>query len=172
MPLHRGRSIAVSGRRPQRRKLVWATANLVNLTIAAGAKRNDDMLLNLQVVGASTLGATVMRTHMTLAFAEATADTGQGVYLGLIVANAPTATNIDPSVDFGDDWMLLRVVGPQSNNRNTVVIGTNELWGQEIDLRAKRKLEELNERYFLCMKNNGSGVVNFSMFCRTLLALP
>ena len=164
----------VAGRRPARRKLVWATDNFSAVTVAAGAKLPQrDLLANLEVAGSSILGATIMRTHGRYAFSEATADTGQGCYVGFIVNTAPTVTNLDPSsaAAFGDDWMLHTVMGPPTA-QNWVFIGTNELWGYTVDLRAKRKIEELSEKYWLVMANAGSGNVSISGFTKVLLALP
>ena len=139
--------------------------------MATGTKQNIDLLANLKVAGSSVLGATIMRTHCSLSFSEASADTGQGVIAGFIVSDAPTTVNLDPSTQFGLDWMLLRPLGP-SGTGNEIVIGTTLFWGHTIDLRSKRKIEELGEQYLLCLFNNGSGTVSVSRFTRTLIALP
>src|SRR5215468_117083 len=170
MPVRRIRTARVGvGRRPQRRKLVWATQNSINVALPSGSKNNLDLLGNLETAGSSVLGATVMRTHTVVNLSEANADTGKGVYLGWIVADAPNATNIDPSTGFGFDWMLLTVLPPELG-QSEFLDGTNVRWAREYDLRSKRKIEELAERYFLCIQNAGSGTVNYSTFTRTLLA--
>jgi hypothetical protein len=173
MPVSHRRSAGFGARRPQRRKLVWATDNLASQTLATGAKLNRDLLANLEVAGSSVLGATVMRIHISCGFNEATADTGQGGALGIIVDSAPTVTNLDPAVAFGDDWMYLRIFGPSSNGRgNTTIQGTNWAWGEDVDIRSKRKIEELGEKLFLCYTNLGSGNQSVSFFTRALIALP
>ena len=161
--------------RGQRRKLVWATDIFQNVAVGPGAKLPQrDLLANLEVAGSSVLGATIMSTHATLSFSEPASDTAHGVYAGFIVNSAPTVTNLDPSspAAFGDDWMLLRVMSPSHANRQVYINGTSLVWGQEIDLRAKRKIEELSEKYWFMFTNGASGTVNTSGFIRTLIALP
>jgi hypothetical protein len=174
MPPYRGRAVSVGRRRGSRRKLVWATNQLASTSVGAGAKLNMvDLLGNLETPGASTLGATVMRTRMNVAATFLTTDTGPGVIFGLIVDDAVTVTNLDPANAFGDDWMLLRTFGPTAAYPGTATVqGTNWFCSLMIDLRAKRKIEELAERYFLCMTNQGSAAVQFGAFTRTLIALP
>lgn len=171
MPYRRIRPARVSTGRRQRRKLVWATQQSTSVALPTGNKQNIDLLGNLETAGSSILGATVMRTHTIVNCVEANADTGKGVFLGWIVDSATTATTIDPSTGFGFDWMLLTVLPPELG-KSEFLDGTNLRWAQEYDLRSKRKIEELAEKYFLCIQNQGSGTVTFSSFSRTLLALP
>ncbi len=174
MPVHRSRAFASAGRRPQRRKLVWATDTWSNVSVAAGAKLPQrDLLANLEVAGSSILGATIMRTHLKVSFSELTADTGLGVYAGLIVNTAPTVTNLDPSSPsaFGDDWMFHSTLGPPTALQ-VYQSGSSTIWGYAIDLRAKRKIEELSEKYWFTFINTASGTVATSGFAKVLLALP
>ena len=172
VPVRRVRTArVVSGGRRQHRKLVWATSIVQNTAIAAGTRNATDLLSTIKAAGASVIGATIMRTHVKLAFSEASADTNVGPYLGLIVNSAPTATNPDPFSDVYDDWMLNTSLGPATAD-NVYFIGANELWGYTFDLRAKRKIEEMSEKYQLILSNQASGSVTFSMFTKTLLALP
>jgi len=158
----------------QRRKLVWATA-AESFTLAPAARRNTDLLGNLKTVGASVLGTTVMRTHTVIAVTDTVAGApAMGLYLGWVVDDAPTATNLDPSTSFGDDWMLLTQLAP-GYARNSSVLGDaggHIYYGERFDLRAKRKIEELNEQYLLCYENAGANTISVGMFTRTLLALP
>jgi hypothetical protein len=165
------RSSVVRAARPQRRKLVWATDQLTTQTLASGARLNRDLLANLETAGSSVLGATVMRTHTVMSVTWNTADASQGVVYGYIVDTAPTVTNLDPSTSFGDDWMLLSNLTP-GTSMNTVIEGTNVNAGRIIDLRAKRKIEELAEKYFIAVTNIGSSTISVALFTRTLIALP
>jgi len=152
---------------------VWATFVQLATNLGTGAKVNLDLLGNLKVAGSSVLGCTVMRTHAKLAISEASADTGQGFNVGFIVDDAVNVTNVDPSTAFGNDWMLLTTVSPATTKYGkTYISGTNLVWGDEIDLRSKRKIEEIGEDYLLCLENAGSGTASYSTFVRTLLALP
>jgi len=162
------------GRGGQRRKLVWAT-DFFNVTVAAGAKLPQrDLLANLEVAGASVLGSTIVRTHTQWAITWLTSDTAPGFFYGYIVNTAPTVTNLDPSSAsaFGDDWMLHSTMAPGNVNRQAFVTGTNIFAGHEVDLRAKRKIQELSEKYWLVLANTGPAVLAVSGFTKTLLALP
>jgi len=170
MPVSHRRSVPSGRMRPQHRKLVWATSSVTH-TIAAGAKTNDDLLANLETVGASVLGATIMRIHTKIAITQTAADASLGVFAGWIVDTAPTVTNLDPATSFGDDWMLLTELAP-STGTQVQTVGTVIFYGENFDIRSKRKCEELNEKLFLCLTNAGSGSVTLGAFSRTLIALP
>jgi len=157
-------------RAPQRRKLVWATANNSH-TVAAGGKFNDDLLANLEVAGSSVLGATVMRIHSRIAITCAANDAALGLFVGFIVDTAPTVTNLDPSVAFGDNWMLLSEISP-SVGKNQMLNGTSIFYGDEFDIRSKRKVQELGEKLFLCGTSAHSTSITIGTFTRTLIALP
>jgi len=175
---HSSRRFVSGGRavRPARRKLVWATAVGTHTGVAAAGKFNDDLLANLEVAGSSVLGATIMRTHLSIAITDVTTGApAMGVYVGLIVSTAPTVTNLDPSTAFGDDWMLLTSFGPGTSNGNVALFGASNVtiyYGSRFDVRSKRKIEELGEKYFLCVQNSGANSVNIGTFTRTLIALP
>ena len=174
MPVHSRRLVPSSGRRPQRRKLVWATSVVNAVTVATGAKlAAQDLLANLEVAGSSVLGATVMRTHMDLSVSNATADATIGGFFGFIVNDAPTVTNLDPSspAQYGFDWMLWEGINQVSCD-NSLVLGSSVQYHKKIDLRAKRKIEELAERYWFVMINTGTGTMTISATTRTLVALP
>jgi hypothetical protein len=174
MPVHRTGSVSRSRGRSQRRKLVWATSAVLHNGVAAGGKFNDDLLLNLKVVGSSVLGATIMRTHLRIAVADnPTGGPSMGGYLGLIVSTAPTVTNLDPSVAFADDWLLNSSMGPTHVPGNSILLdATHIAYGVYFDIRAKRKIQELNEVYFLCFTNTGANAINVQTFVKTLVALP
>jgi hypothetical protein len=174
MPSRTRRSFVPAGRgRPQRRQLVWATDSLTATSIAAGAKLNQrDLLANLETPGAGILGATVIRTHSAWTFSWSTTDTAPALTVGYIVDDAPTVTNLDPSTAFSDEWMLLVSLTPGNINRQMILNGTTLYGGHEIDLRSKRKLHQLNVKYFLAATNVGTAAVSVACFTRTLLALP
>ena len=149
---------------------MWATDSFTQ-SLGAGNKINRDLLANLETAGSSVLGATIMRTHSYIAVSDLWASATIGLTVGYIVDTAPTVTNLDPTTAFGDDWMLLRTLAPsyatQATTNNTILF-----YGQEIDLRSKRKVEEIGEKYFLCFANQGSASVTLGAFTRTLIALP
>jgi hypothetical protein len=146
------------------------------ISVAAGAKLPDrDLLLQLETPGASILGSTIMRTHTSLAIGWALADTQPSLVIGFIVDNAPTVTNLDPSVAFGDDWLHLQQLAPGTVNRQMMLPSgtpTNYFAGHEFDLRGKRRIHQLGMRYFMCLTNNGNSTLQINAFTRTLVALP
>jgi hypothetical protein len=138
--------------------------------MAAGQGSNVNLLAALSVAGASLLGVTVMRTHLALYVTTAVTLADElrvGLVIGRVadVGAGPPAGTISAS-DPELDWMLLRdefatpTFGPQ---------GSNTL---EYDLKAKRKMQELNQAYILALANSAGGSKTVKIFARTLLALP
>jgi len=64
------------------------------------------------------------------------------------------------------DWMLWRheTAAPTYTPGGSNVI--------EYDIRAKRKMQELNQAYLLCLLNSAGGSKTITIQARTLLALP
>jgi hypothetical protein len=167
----------VRGSGSRRRKLVWATNFFGPTNIAAGAKLTQvDLLSNLKTAGASVLGSTIMRVHTNLAITWLFTDTGPGLYVGYLVASPPVTGTYDPNAESGLDWMLNTVIAPGTVNRQCLVQGgaspTAYFAGNEFDIRAKRKIQELSQQFFFCAQNPGSAQVSISGFTKTLLALP
>jgi hypothetical protein len=169
MPGVRRRTTFSNRRSGSRRKLVWATQATGVVPLAVGANVATDLLFALHVAGASTLGATVMRTHVSLFVDDWTTDTDR-VDFGLIigrrsdpVAGLPLATEDEL------DWMLLRRLKPQFSGAVPDIGYTTD-----VDLRAKRKVQELDQTLLLVV-GGASGIaaaMTFEIFSRTLLALP
>jgi hypothetical protein len=95
-----------------------------------------------------------------------------GVNYGLIIGRAAdigigVAGQVVPAVN-ELDWMLL-----------DLAIGTfsgataDATFPWSVDLRAKRKMQELGQRYFLSVTNpSGVAALTYELFARTLIALP
>jgi hypothetical protein len=77
----------------------------------------------------------------------------------------------DPSFDFEADWVYNGFWDPGLTN-GPLVDGTSILWGFHLDLRAQRRIHELNDQYVMVLKNGGSATLTVSAFTRTLLKLP
>jgi hypothetical protein len=163
----RHRRASFSGVRTERRKLVWTTSVVANNTIANGVVTATDLLAGLEVAGASVLGITVMRIHAQ--FSTAFAAVGDRITAGIVVgSSADTGNQLDPAVLPDLDWMLNRAVFPNSSG---ATVNAVEPW--EIDLRSKRKMQELNQRLFFAWKPATSGgTTSLSAQFRTLIALP
>ena len=113
-----------------------------------------------------------MRIHMALVMNWITTDASLGAEMGFLPLTTVTASNVS-TTDVGEDWMLL-TIAPPALCQETTLIGTNLAGGIRFDIRAKRKLEELNQHPFFVIKNSGvgAGQLNYGFRCRTLLALP
>jgi len=163
---HRPRA---AGRRTQRRKLVWDTQD-VALTVAAGALGNVNLVAMFEAAGASNLGTTIMRTHLSIYAPFATA--ADTVTLGLVVGRKSElgpglGPNPSAAVDQAVDWMWLQrfhapFSGATADAQREIVL----------DSRARRKLEEFDQEYHLQVSNGAAAQSVYSIFCRTLLALP
>jgi len=152
----------------QRRKLTWATATATHSAISTAGVM-DDLLSDYRSAGGSTQGCTVIRTHIDIAIQTAAPNIADGVFCGLIVANDPSDAN-----DFGPtegflDWALYRhlyVMGTTSGS-------SSQETRYVIDLKAKRKVQELQETWFLNLTALlGVNTTNVVYTARTLLALP
>ena len=173
MPVRRPRTFTRRMRSGRLRHFVWATQFSSNVLLASGGLSSAiDLTTGLETVGSSVLGATVMRTHLRLHCVQPSTDTAPAVIYGLIVWDS-TIAKPDPGVDFYADWYWNSFLSPAtSNSAISGVPGTNTSYGETIDVRARRRLHQMNDHPFFLMHNFGSTSVTFDLFCRTLLALP
>jgi len=149
------------------RQLVWGTVDGILSSSLVNGFQVLDMLPDIDLTS-SALGSTVMRTHLTITptTAPAVADFYK---IGLMIGrNNEIGTNLAgvSLVDSPDlDWMFRRIY---TFNGGIEMGGGNII---SIDLRAKRKLSELNQRYVLAIGTNTGAAVQFRIYARTLLAL-
>ena len=165
----RMRRSPVHRRGSARRELVWATTDQT-VNIPAGQISDLNLLAALSVAGSSLLGVTVIRTHVHIAIQTGLA-AGVGWRFGLIIGrNTDVGVNVAGQQDPSNpelDWMYLdRVYGTFSG----ATADAQRLF--EVDLRAKRRMQELNQAYLLCQTNTTAAAVNVAVWARTLLALP
>ena len=167
MPARRRR--APAGRRGQRRKLVWALSD-VSTAVAAGGLANIDLLAPLEVAGASKLGSTVMRIRGSIAVTWAS--TTDLSTMGLVVVRA---TDLGPGLgpnpslaaDREVDWMwIYRFWSDTSGGADPIQKPF------EIDVRSKRRVEEMDQTLALQMANGNAATQTFKVFLRVLIALP
>ena len=171
MPVRRVRAASVRPRGRQRRKLVWATRDQSGSTLAAGATARADLVNNLEVAGASTLGMTVARVHLALVINWTTTDATLGADVGILPSTTLQIASVVADTAVGEDWMLLTIC-PPALCPNTTLVGTNLTGGIRFDLRAKRKLDELNQHLYFVITNPGSGSITWGIRARTLCMLP
>src|SRR5260370_14894124 len=160
------RGSSFSRGRSERRKLVGTTAQISHNATTNGTVVFDDLPSGLEVAGASLLGITIMRMHAQLSYAPASV--GAVSTLGIVVGtSADVGNQLDP-VNLPDlDWMLNRRLLPGSNGATVNAVNVFE-----IDLRAKRKMQELNQRLYLSWKPADTGTSSLAGQVRILVALP
>jgi len=176
MPVRSRRTTSFSrGRSSNRRRLVWATAFTFD-AIANNANINHDLLANLKVAGSSVLGVTVVRTHMRFSVQWAPLTNGfQGLAVGLVVQSMSqvAAGTVDLFQD--EDWALRDTFLPGSGAGQFANVIAAPVEGFTVDLRAKRRVQELNQTWCLAMSlQNAAGAdpIPVSVYSRTLVALP
>jgi hypothetical protein len=137
---------------------------------------NFDLLANLRAAGSSVLGATVIRTHLRVSVGwGATTSTGQAFRTGLVVEDADAVAGANVTLtEMGRDWALLDdfLPGTGANTLASPASGT-VFEGFVVDLRAKRKVQELNQTWVLAVSpTGGPAAAAYSYWARTLIALP
>jgi hypothetical protein len=103
------------------------------------------------------------------------ADTDPGFWFGTVVypkdrvaANVPSA-----ATESYIPWLWLREITPGTAQQSTTAIGgASYLYGGSDDVKAKRRITQMDESYFLSVYNGGSGNGTYTFFVRTLIALP
>lgn len=166
------------GRVPQRRKTVWARTSGI-LTLVAGTPQRFDLLGQFETaVGAQILGATVTRGRGWYTWqTSGTLGTAQRTNLGVIVApEASTAAVLDPNATTGTDldWMYFQAhtyAGIYLASGNVGTPSQAKEYEYEFDMRARRRMDELNQSLWLVANSiTADGVLRFNI--STLLMLP
>ena len=167
MPTRHFRAVGPA-RRP-RRKLVWATQTVTSTSLTAGNVAATDLLQALEAAGSSKLGVTIMRTHLDLSITMGAPTANAGFIVGLRIADpGEITTPVAPDSTPEADWMLYRQFYPTFSG---ATIDTARV--VQVDIKSRRKCEELNQSYAFFLKNAGGGTGgSFALTCRTLVALP
>lgn len=176
MPYRRRRSSMRS--RGRRRKLVWAQRTASQAFTANAQWTNFDLLQEYKAAtGASSVGVTIMRTHLwVLPHAPAAGDSyWVGLHIGDLndaTANTTNAFVANPHDDPYIDWMFAQKYEYDVNLR--VPVPNTDFAGSLIDLRAKRRMEEVQSAYLLTVYQDSVTTVakTYDIFSRTLIALP
>jgi len=161
---------------PRHRKLIWAQRNTTLAFTANSSWQNVDLLQEFKaLVGASQVGVTVMRTHLLVVPGAVSA--GDSFFIGLHVddasqLNASPTTNVlvaNARDNPGDDWMWNSRYVADSAGFYTPAYG-----GVRLDVRSKRRMEEVSQTFFLQVVQDAVATPTKSYFvmARTLLALP
>jgi len=123
------------------------------------------------------VGGTVVRIHVWLSLTAAVADTTPSMVWGIVVwdKSGLGVTTANPNSDFYIDWMMHREISPgTSPNSYGYPPGavTTTLYGLEYDIKARRRLHEMNDTPVMCLFNQGSATADYSWFIRTAVMLP
>jgi len=116
----------------------------------------------------SHAGITIMRTHLMYRVRNFSA-TGDFHRIGLIKARSTDiGTNRLSVVAEPDlDWMLIKELPATSNGA-----AVNASASFDVDLRAKRKIQEKNETMALVQNASTAAGTSVDIFARVLIALP
>ena len=158
-----------SSRAPSRRRSAWGTLDVSSGPVAAGSSTNVDLFAtSLGAAGASTVGITIVRTHVRIMVPWALqADT---ITWGLIVGRADdVGTNRPSPAAGGDKWAMVVKEFPDTT-------GVGFTPGEQVvytyDIKAKRKLDEVSERWLFSWFNGAAGNKTISIYVRSLALLP
>jgi len=165
------------GRTTTRRKLVWTDAQgTVNPLGVAPAGNLANLMTGYGAAGGQRAGVTIMRIRATFG-CELTPTTAvtfaEGLDVGFIVDDdASLATELHTNKLYLD-WMLLKTFfAAQPGAINNTNASPGLVFSFEIDLRAKRKMQELNQTLWLVMGARTGTTLAVNYHVRTLLALP
>jgi len=158
-----------------RRKRIWARDEAVlDLTGAASAavELGADFSATLGTTRLP-LGSTIggIRLDLTVVQNGALATPDDGLLLGIIAVNETVAGEVEtPGADPHADWMWWQWIpapGAAAGRRNTWERGTGT-----IEVRSKRKLEELGTRLWIVGENVGVTTYDVNVYASTLILLP
>lgn len=108
-----------------------------------------------------------MRTHARMQLRSG-GGAGDFWHVGFMVCrDVDVAAGIDPNTNPGDDWMYTSQYFMTSSG--ATIDSNREIY---IDLRSKRKFEELETRYALFVANHTGAALSVPLYIRTLIALP
>jgi len=174
MPYRRRSRGAGFARAPQRRKRVWAQTDVDLGPLGAGLDLGTDLLADFRAKGGSTEGVTVARSHVAIQWSLGAAGALQldRQQFGLIVRGrvAGLPAGFNPSADPYEDWALAVSVPQYGYNQPWIV--ANNACSYVTDLRAMRRCEELQDSWFLSVRNLAAVSCSYHVFARVLLMLP
>src|SRR3979409_51600 len=155
-------------RATSRRRLTWVRQILIPPALAAGSTNTIDLLAPLSLV--SQGGYTVMRTHIKISwpYVAATDHLTLGVIkardtdIGSGAGHAP-----DPAVDLDLGWAWW------SKYYATTSGGAVDVHRElEVDIRSKRKLPQMNDRWVVSFHNSNAAAASYAVTFSSLVALP
>ena len=155
-----------------RRKTVWARSLSGTINVPAATFMPSIKLLDpLEVAGSSTLGVTVVRSHIRLALTSPTTDTRPSLVWGLLVFDEIVPNRPNPSSDLNTDWMHWAFLDPSTSMTSFLATST-VFWGETYDIKSQRRIHQLNDALFFTLQNQGSATLSVFVAASILLKLP
>jgi len=161
-----------------RRETTWARSVNVFALAANGNYSTLDLLQPFKTSGGVQQGVTVTRMHMTWSVTSSVASTdsfawgvlrGQNTDVGANIAGAPV-----PDLDPYEDWMMWRTETACFNGGGGSFFWENSSNVREVDIKAQRRLPELQMTCNLVVKRllSVAATQQITVSVSTLLKLP
>lgn len=162
-----------SSSRPQRRRLVWARYRTTSVAVVAGTAFTAFPLDTFETAyGAQLLGCTIMRVRGCIT-AKMVAGTNASFTVAMKVADLPGVNPEAPaSSGINDDWFMYETWA--SVTSTPTALEPSLQLQKEVDVRARRRLDELGQRLVLAAETSsaGAGQYTFTAVLSILVALP
>lgn len=162
-----------SRRGTTRRRLIWARYRSTSIAVVAGTAFNVDPLATFETAyGAQLLGCTIMRIRGSIT-AKMVAGVNAQLTWACKVADLPGTTAEAPaSTGINDDWFMYESWA--SVTSTPTALEPSVQLQKEIDVRARRRLDELGQRLVLAAETTSAGAGQFttSAVLSFLIALP
>jgi len=164
----------IAGRRsirqsvPQRRKFVWARAEETAVAVpTTGIQLN--LLAQFEAAsGANLIGATVARIRGVLVGSPQATGDSELVVAARVSAAAATTAGLGPEDSPYLDWMMWEpLIVMDSNVVDTT--GSSVSVNRIVDIKAMRRLEEINEQLTLWVQGTAAWDLSFNLSVGLLL---
>ena len=166
--LVRPRRVArIRGSAANRRRSAWATSATHNTAIAAAGGQVFDLLSTFTLASATaSMGVTVTRTLLSIRW-EPT-NLADFTTWGIIMSNVNQEfDDIHPNLNPSLSWAFLHESFPLASATTPDAARV-----EQFDLRSRRRLGNMENRYVLSVFNPAGTPRNVSFYCRTLVLLP
>jgi len=157
-----------AGRTPQRRKFVWARAEETAIAVGTGGIALNLLAQFEAASGANLIGATVARIRGVIVGSPQAAGDSELVVAARISAAGATVTGLGPQDSPYLDWMMWEpLIAMDSNTIDTT--GSSVSVNRLIDIKAMRRLEEINEQLTLWPQGTAAWDLSFNLSIGLLL---
>ena len=158
----------------RRRPFEWARRKESPTQLASNVVAAESLVVDLEAeLGASLRDYTVTRLIGRVTVAQQThSTTGQGLYVGVIVAPRNTPAAFEPERDPEADWMYYNyVVPPGWAHESATSSFAPASISVDFDIRSQRKVPGL-ERFLVIVVEAAGTPLIYSWYCGALLKMP